>query len=476
MNDPDGLVFWQGRWHLFYQVKPPEDPRGHWGHAVSDDLLHWRDLPIAIFPHPEEQCYTGKCLVEKNRVIAMYHGPKAGTMVAVSDDPLLLNWRKLTGRAVIPVAKAGEPKRPFDLYDPNIWSKNGAYYALMDGHPADNPAESGADRGGPAGKRVRAFFLHRSPDLVNWEYVHPFVEKDRYSLVGDDGACPSIWPIGDQSDPANRRHILLHFSHMSGGKYLIGRYDVDRDKFDVTNGGDFNHGPVAPGGVHAPSAAVDENGGVIVISNMNPADNSDNHNQLMTLPWRLTLLENDLLGIEPLAALESLRGDHLRIGPRSLPANEEVVLEDISGNAVELAVEIDPKDASMIEFNVLRSPNRDEYTRILFYKNSGYRNCDYGRGAQNSGVVLDSSRSSLLPHVRARMPEAASVFIGEDEPLHLRVFLDRSVVEVFVNGRQVLAQRVYPSRKDSVGVSLRAQGQSATLRSLDCWQMKSAYE
>ena len=45
LNDPNGLCFWQGRWHLFYQAYPPEDTRQHWGHAVSDDLIHWRDLP-----------------------------------------------------------------------------------------------------------------------------------------------------------------------------------------------------------------------------------------------------------------------------------------------------------------------------------------------------------------------------------------------------------------------------------------------
>ncbi|MCX6906569.1 MAG: glycosyl hydrolase family 32 domain protein, partial [Verrucomicrobia bacterium] len=56
LNDPNGLCFWQGRWHLFYQGYPPDDTRQHWGHAVSDDLVHWRDLPYAIYPNPEEKC------------------------------------------------------------------------------------------------------------------------------------------------------------------------------------------------------------------------------------------------------------------------------------------------------------------------------------------------------------------------------------------------------------------------------------
>ena len=53
LNDPNGICFWQGRWHLFYQAYPPEDPRQHWGHAISDDLIHWEDLPYAIYPNPE---------------------------------------------------------------------------------------------------------------------------------------------------------------------------------------------------------------------------------------------------------------------------------------------------------------------------------------------------------------------------------------------------------------------------------------
>ena len=89
LNDPNGLYFWKGRWHLFYQAYPPGDPRQHWGHAISDDLIHWRDLPYAIYPNPEEKCYSGATLVEEDRVIAMYHGTQVGNMVAVSRDPLL---------------------------------------------------------------------------------------------------------------------------------------------------------------------------------------------------------------------------------------------------------------------------------------------------------------------------------------------------------------------------------------------------
>ena len=235
LNDPNGLCRWQGRWHLFYQAYPPEDPRQHWGHAVSDDLIHWRDLPLAIYPNPEEKCFSGATLVEEDRVIAIYHGTQVGTMVAVSSDPLLLDWEKVTGKAVIPFAAPGDDPLPYNIFDPCIWKHEGTYYALTAGSLPE----------GPGGKPVRAEFLHRSKDLAKWQYVHPFLENDRYGMVGDDGACPYFWPIAD-------RHILLHFSHTSGGKYLLGDYDTRRQKFVVTDGGDFNFGPAAPCGVHAP--------------------------------------------------------------------------------------------------------------------------------------------------------------------------------------------------------------------------------
>ena len=459
LNDPNGLCFWQDRWHLFYQGYPPEDPRQHWGHAVSDDLVHWRDLPYAIYPDPEECCFSGATLVEETRVIAIYHGTKVGNMVALSDDPLLLNWEKVTGKAVIPMASPDGSALPYRVFDPCIWKKDGFYYSLS----------AGTLPSGPGGKIVRADFLLRSKDLAKWEYLHPFVEDDRFTLVGDDGACPYFWPIGD-------RHILLFFSHMSGGQCLVGDYDRKRDKFVVTNHSKFNFGPYGPAGVHAPSATPDGKGGVIVIFNMNPGKPTQGWNQIMTLPRRLTLIDGDELAIEPAGDVESLRRDHRHVDRMTLAANQEIVLENIDGNTMEIAAVIDPKDAPMVEMNVLRSPNREEFTRIMFFKDRGFRNRGHRKGPQYSLISIDSSYSSMLPDVLSRAPETASIAVEEDDLLELRVFIDRSVIEVFVNGRQCLALRVYPGRKDSAGVSLRSQGADAELKCLDAWQMENIYD
>jgi beta-fructofuranosidase len=460
MNDPNGLSFWNGRWHLFYQAYPPENPNQHWGHTVSDDLVHWRDLPYAIKPGPENACFSGSTLVESNRVIAMYHGTEQGNMVAISSDPLLLDWDKLTGKPVIPSAGA-----PCNVFDPCIWMKDGVYYSLS----------AGSLPHAPSGGKMRAEFLFRSHDLVTWEYLHPFLESDIFGLCGDDGACPYFWPIGD-------RYILLHFSHMSGGQYLLGDYDTGRDKFVGTHGGRFTFGAFCPGGVHAPSATPDGQGGVIVIFNINEAKPTPGWNQIMSLPRRLTLIGRNKLGVEPAGDIASLRGAHRHLGETSLPANREVVLDGIEGNALEIVAEIDPRQSQMIELNVLRSPGKEEYTRIAFFKNRGFQNWDRFAGWEkpwfdtcDSLITIDSSYSSELPDVLFRAPETAPFWLAPDESLKLRVFIDKSVVEVFVNGRQCVALRVYPGRKDSVGISLRSQGQDCELVSLDAWQMKSIY-
>ena len=469
LNDPNGLCFWQGNWHMFYQAYPPEDNRQHWGHTISKDLIHWRDLPYAIYPSPERAVFSGATLVEDNRVIAMYHGTTVGNMVALSDDPLLLNWEKVTGNAVISSQSTTGFPLPYRVFDPCIWKKDSVYYSLSGGRTAT----------GPAGKQIRANFLFRSKDLAKWEYVHEFTQDDRFTLVGDDGACPYFWPIGD-------RYILPFFSHMSGGQYLLGDYDTKNDKFKVTNHGKFNFGAWGPSGVHAPSATPDGKGGVIIIFNMNPGKPTGEWDQIMTLPRRLTMISKDDLGIEPAGDIESLRYNRQEVKNMKLPANKEVVLKNISGNAMEINLEIDPKMAPMIELNVLRSPNKEEFTRISFFRGRGFNAVRQGTKPQpapgtsqanfnGSLISIETGYSSLHPDVNPRAAETAPIYMEINEPLKLRVFIDKSVVEVFVNGKQALAVRVYPSLSSSVGVSLRAQGQETELKSLEAWQMKSIY-
>jgi beta-fructofuranosidase len=295
------------------------------------------------------------------------------------------------------------------------------------------------------------------------------VEDDLFTSNGDDGACPYFWPIGD-------KHILVFFSHMSGGQYILGDYDTDRDQLVATKHGKFAFGATMPSGVHAPSATPDGKGGLAVIFNMNPGKPADGWNELMTLPRHLSLTKSGEVVINPAGDVESLRGKHTRLGRKIIPANREVVLRGIEGNAIEIVADVDTNGSPMFELNVLRSPNREEYTRIVLHRDRGLRNPDDGREVPDSIVTIDSSYSSILPNAMSRPPESAPVYLDPNEVVRLRVFVDKSVVEVFINGKQCAAIRVYPGREDSTGVSIRSQGRDAVLLSLNAWQMESIYE
>jgi len=477
LGDPNGLAFWQGRWHMFYQGFPPDDGRQHWGHVVSDDLVHWRDLPYAIYPNPERAVFSGSALVEDNRVIAMYHGAGLGNIAAVSDDPLLLNWEKKLKNGLPTISTKspdGTSLLPYVVFDPSIWKRDGTYYALAGGKRAPETAAIGRQPQAMA-------YLFKSKDLVNWDYLHEFVEGDRYTMIGDDYACPYFWPIGD-------RYIMNFFSHMSGGQFLLGDYDKAKDKFTATSGS-------GPSGLGPPSSTPDGKGGVVVVYTVGG---------VLAIPRKLTLLGRDEIGQEPAADFSSLHYNPKHIGTTPLPANKEVVLNGISGNTMEISAEIAPGNAQTIELNVLRSPNKEEYTRIIIFRGKGYNGTGqvYVQGpgtalvpigmlpgllgtprpaappapapmTQSSLLTIDPSYSSLTGTFRGVYTVPFN--LNQNDPIKLRVFIDKGLVEVFVNGKQALSLSVSPSRDDSVGVSLRAQGQDAELKMLDAWQMKGIY-
>ena len=476
LNDPNGLCYWQGKWHLFYQAYPKKDSRQHWGHAVSDDLTYWRDLPLAIYPGPEWACFSGSTMVEEDRVIAMYQGKKFGSMVAVSNDPLLLNWDKIKGnKAVMPLEFTDEEHRYADgerikyrLADFNIWKKGEYYYAISGGTLPDKYSK----------RRLPAEFLFKSRDLINWEYMHPFMEHNIFSRLGDDGACPYFLPIAN-----GKKHILIHYSHVSGAQYFLGDYDTNRDKFIATDHGNFNHGISGAGGVHAPSSFSDGNGGIITIFNTRcPAPinfmlKKYGWNDLMTLPVRLTLREDESsLNIEPAVDLNKLRDKCVKLDSFIVTPNNERVLENINGNAIEIVAKVDLKEANAFEIKVLASDNNQEYTTITLYKDRGYHTDHAALGKATSTAVLNTTYSSLLPEINTRAPEQADYFNSKDGLVDLQIFIDKSIVEVFINGNQYLCSRVYPTLDSSVNVTVKSIGSESEVKYLKKYDINSIWE
>ena len=121
-----------------------------------------------------------------------------------------------------------------------------------------------------------------------------------------------------------------------------------------------------------------------------------------------------------------------------------------------MAIEISSKDAKQFGVKVCCSPDGEEQTLIYY-------------DAIEKKLKLDTNRSSLVEGPKS--VEAGPLELKSNEPLKLRVFVDKSVVEVFANGRQAVMRRVYPSRADSVGVAVFSNGGPASVTTLEAWNM-----
>lgn len=456
LHDPNGLCFWQGRWHMFYQAFPFADPRQCWGHAVSDDLIHWKDLPIVFRPEVEDYCYSGATFPEKDRVIAAWYGRPVGEIVACSSDPLLLNWNRISDRPVI--EKPEEGSKPYDTFDPFVW-KDGDWYYMMSGLYMYD---------GPGGKRKSNAFLFRSKNLKDWKYLHSFIENDCYTCIGGDCACPYFWPIGN-----NGKYILVNFNHKAGAEYLIGDYDRKRQKFVVTDGGRLNQGPEGDGGTHAPSCYPDGKGGIVCIFNAKGKDIAHGtYTQCMTLPRLLSLGSDGRLIQDVTGDYMTLRGESVEMKNIRLesPA-QETVLEEIRGKSLEIEMEFAPGTPS-IELDVLRSPDRKEFTRIIFFRNGGMPDRFYpDQNNRYSALTIDTSFGSVHPGTMRHIPETTDVYLEKDEALKLHVFIDRTIVEVFINGKQAAMLRTWPVLEKSATVSVRTLSAPTEIVSAKAWKM-----
>ncbi len=470
MNDPNGICQWGGRYHLFYQynplrLEPIGSPRQHrgisWGHTVSDDLVNWRDLPIALRPVGNELgCYSGQTLVDGDRVIATYHAPFAGNVITVSSDPLLLNWEHPPYNPAIPgetdpddVGVCHGPDGDYLLFDPCIWKEEDGYYSLSGTYT----------RGSRSVDCLGVVHIFHSPDLVEWKWLGPMVSDDQLAEPGEDMAVPNFWPISDD------KHMLLLFSHKRAGRYYIGSYDDETHRFTPETHGRMNYGPWTVGSLHAPSATVDASGRYLGIFNVKEGRDPRGWYDIMSLPRHYWLAEDDTLRMAPVPELEGQRFDGVQVAAQEIAANSEQLLENVSGQAIEIEAVIEPGAAREVGLTVLRSPDGAEQTRISFFT------ALHDRRANPGWLQIDTSQSTLAGDVHGRPPEQGPLDIDADEALHLRIFIDRSIIEVFANDVQCLTLRVYPSRADSAGVSLFARGGAAQLRSLRAWQMRSVW-
>ncbi len=443
MSDPNGLIQWRGEYHLFYQYNPEEPIWGpiSWGHAVSRDLLHWQDLPVALSPTPDspdsDGCWSGVIVDAAGIPTMIYSGNRNDRQfpcLAISTDDLL-TWHKNPHNPLISAS-------PVDLdlltfRDHCVWRDGDDWYQLIGGGIRF--------RGGTA-------LLYRSADLRQWEYLGPICDG-RSAETGEIWECPDLFALGDQ-------HVLIVSSiPLRRAIYLIGSFDGRT--FTPHTDGDVDAG----GHLYAPLSFRDDQGRRIMIGwlwegrTLN-AQIVAGWAGIMSLPRTLRLGSKGRLLAEPIAELEQLRRRHRQYCAIELPSDALINLEAKAGNMIEVDLTIDLGKATQVALAVCRAPDGSEQTLILF---------DRARGR----LEIDRSIASLAStsHRESFGMDWSPASNGQ---IQVRVFVDRSVIEVFIEG-ECLTSRVYPQQANSLGLAIGAWGNDARLICADIWDMQPVW-
>lgn len=196
---------------------------------------------------------------------------------------------------------------------------------------------------------------------------------------------------------------------------------------------------------------------------------------IFALPMVLSLSDDGELLMAPVPELETLRHEHKHFSDIHLTSDEQRPLDEIQGDSLELRAVFEWESAEEFGLKVRCSPDGEEQTLTRFNTNPWHTNRRPQELRPLRELILDVTRSSVNPEVSNRESQRCTLDLPYGEPVELRVFVDRSVVEVFANDRHYLAKRIYPMRPDSEGVQLYSVGGKATVRSFSAWQMKAIW-
>jgi fructan beta-fructosidase len=463
LNDPNGLIKVDGEYHLFYQYNPSQPVWGfiHWGHAVSTDLAHWTDLPVALAPDAVlGMPFSGSAVVDTDRT--------SGLCAASAPSCVVLVFTHSGASQVQSVAISDDRARRFSLYPSNPVLPNPGLADFRDPKVFFFEPTRQWIMVLAAGTRIS---FYGSSDLKTWQYLSDCLPLDPVPGVLE---VPDLFDLPVLNEPGATRWVLKFDTNPgglyggSGARYLIGQFDGRRFVADpgavpgwVDYGADFY-------------AATS-------FANMPPDDdrriwlgwmnNWAYASRLPTGPWRGALTIAREVGLvkdadgyrlvqRPATELTALRTGPPTIDMRDQPISAEGVnLERAGGDAVEISLVIEPGTAGEV---------------VLFLRQSAYQVTKIGYEQARQVLFVDRSlsgndilRDTLPARHEARLQPDASGAIT------LRIFLDRSSVEVFGNdGRAVLTDIILTS-DDGIGMQVNATGGTAQLRSLQIWPLRS---
>lgn len=442
MNDPNGPIYYKGEYHLFYQYNPAGAfwANMHWGHAVSKDLVHWEHLPIALTPsesYDKDGVFSGCTVINESEPTIIYTGipdlEKKIEVQCIATSKDMINWEKSNKNPIID-ALPGELETT-GFRDPFVWKEEDNWYMIL-----------GSGIKGVGG----AILLYRSKDLREWEYINPIYIGEDEELE-DMWECPNFFKLEDK--------YILVVSPYGKVVYWIGSYE--NYKFIPEKKGYIDLGD----SYYAPNSFIDDKGrrimwGWLKEQRSKEVQKAASWSGVMSVPREIFLHKDGSLGMKPIEELKVLRGEHKCLSDIPISADSTNLLDNVQGDRLEIIAEFEKGDASSIGLVVRKSPDNSEYTEII---------CNIAE--QN--LSINTKNSSLAKEVdKGVFGDCYNFNDDTDGLVKLHIFIDKSVIEVFVNERQCVTARVYPTCGDSLGLGLLAWGGKARLKDIDIWWMK----
>jgi len=457
MNDPNGPIYFGGRYHMFHQYNPYGATWGnmHWAHATSPDMVHWQHEGIALVPTPggpdSDGVFSGSAVVDENKVAVIYTGvapPSSDSdatlrdgvhtwretqCLAIAQDEDLRTWNKIP-EPIIAKPPAGLEVTGFR--DPALWHEANKWMLIL-----------GSGVRGKGGM----ILLYSSTDLRNWTYLHPLMEgsSNKSTSVnpvdtGEMWECPDFFPLGD-------KHVLL-ISTMGKVCWKVGTYADQRFTPE-------KEGVVDWGSYYAAKTMLAAHGERILwgwIPETRPDADliAADWAGAMSLPRVLSLTSQKELSTQVAPVIEKLRADHgSRCGTADTSHSSHGEAA-IRSKCQQLLNTVRIKDLAA-EIEVQVRPKADEFTLRLSSDTEDY--------VSISCTNQHGSRVLRVNTVTAPLTGPAG------GPVNLRMFLDGSVLELFANDTLALTARVY--KVPSGPLRLKLEG-NVELLSLNAWPMK----
>ena len=480
-NEPHGLVEHNGKYHMFYQRTPngPYKWQMHWGHMVSADLVDWTNVQDALFPEMNQReaqngrtgqgskgIWSGDVVSVGGTAYAFFttvnfDGPfDPGIARATSSDPELKTWVKHDTGLIDKNAEGFVA----DFRDPYLWQEGNTWHMIIGAAMGGNGGLEHYTTQDLAGQWSRASISFStvpfsSMDIGSDIWEMPVFEKigthngqDKYVLV--------VSPIGRTVSKLNPPYTRsVYWTGTWNGSQFTPDY-VQPKPLDLI------HGHLSP------TIARRANGKLAAIGIVDERSSSQMQENLgwahtFSLPREWSLLpDGRTLGQAPVPELAALRkeGSLQRVSEISVTGEHRL---GASGNQVEIIANVDPNNTgSRYGLTISAAPDQAEVTRIYY---------------ENGSVVIDKSRSSVnfeneeLTLLRGSYDEAV---FGKPSKFH--VFIDHSVIDVFINDKAAFSNRIYPTSRDgsgnaiSTGILLYSPGGTTRFTAVDVWQLRDA--